>query len=652
MLKMQLLAHASIREQLKRFLYERGVLEVTDVSLEETESAFSEDDVRETHELLEATRESLEFLDQYSAKISFLDRLKRGPLAASYEDGERLSGEIDVREVWRKCSELQAVLRNNRDSIARYRELGRSLEPWISSGVSLESLSTDDYEVQFWILPEKQADEWIEGAHQRHPIIHFEECMRERARSYCAVIMPKKNSDTLAEELKELGGFRAVFDRLQGTPAGAIEHLGIESAKLMDEISKAQDDAAELAALREKLLILSDHYNERLGLLELERRLHRTDHVFVVEGWIPAIGRRRFTDALNKRFSDIEIAFREPLDGEEPPILLENRSGIQPYEFVTTLYGRPVYRELDPTPLLAPFFLLFFAMCLTDAGYGLTLSALCGIILLRLKPSGGGGLLMRLMFMGGIATAIVGFVTGGVFGIDPQNFPSAVRQFILINPLEQPMTMLNIAFFMGVVHILFGMGIRMFANLRAGLAADAIFDDLFWILFLIALAPLGFSGILGGEVPPEILNWSKRISLVVAACIFLTGGRKAKGIVGKFFKGLLKFYDIVGYFGDVLSYARLLALGLATSAIALAINGIAAMVKGLPFYTGYIAFVLVLIVGHAFNLAVNTLGAFVHSGRLQYLEFFSKFFTGGGREFRPYKSERKYTVARELERKT
>ena len=118
------------------------------------------------------------------------------------------------------------------------------------------------------------------------------------------------------------------------------------------------------------------------------------------------------------------------------------------------------------------------------------------------------------------------------------------------------------------------------------------------------------------------------------------------------FKGLLKFYDIVGYFGDVLSYARLLALGLATSAIALAINGIAAMVKGLPFYTGYIAFVLVLIVGHAFNLAVNTLGAFVHSGRLQYLEFFSKFFAGGGREFRPFKSERKHTVTRELESKT
>jgi V/A-type H+-transporting ATPase subunit I len=208
------------------------------------------------------------------------------------------------------------------------------------------------------------------------------------------------------------------------------------------------------------------------------------------------------------------------------------------------------------------------------------------------------------------------------------------------------MKMLNIAFLMGLVHILFGMGIRMVANFRAGLVTDAIFDNLFWIIFLVALAPLGYSAILGGTISPQISFWSSRASLVLAAAIFLTGGRKQKNIIAKFFKGLLGFYDIVGYFGDVLSYARLLALGLATSAIALAVNGIAQMVSGLPYYTGYVAAVLVLLLGHLFNLAVNTLGAFVHSGRLQYLEFFSKFFAGGGKEFRPFKTERSYSICK------
>jgi V/A-type H+-transporting ATPase subunit I len=185
------------------------------------------------------------------------------------------------------------------------------------------------------------------------------------------------------------------------------------------------------------------------------------------------------------------------------------------------------------------------------------------------------------------------------------------------------------------------------ADLRAGLVADALFDDIAWIIFIAALAPLGFAGILGGTVPPAIIRVATWISLGCAAVIFLTGGRKQKSFIMKVLGGLVKFYDIVGYFGDVLSYARLLALGLATSAIALAVNDIAAMVKGMPYYIGYVMMALILIGGHLFNLAVNTLGSFVHSARLQYLEFFGKFFHGGGAEFKPFRSERKYSVLKD-----
>jgi V/A-type H+-transporting ATPase subunit I len=187
----------------------------------------------------------------------------------------------------------------------------------------------------------------------------------------------------------------------------------------------------------------------------------------------------------------------------------------------------------------------------------------------------------------------------------------------------------------------------MVVNFRAHLWTDAVFDDLLWIVFLIALGPLGFAFVLGGAVPAPILFWCGRAALVLTAVLFIAGARKEKNKLVGGFKSLLKFYSITGYFSDVLSYARLLALGLASAAIAVAINGIAGMVKGLPFYTGYVAAVVVLILGHAFNLAVNVLGAFVHSARLQYLEFFNKFFTGGGREFRPFRSERRYTIVRE-----
>jgi V/A-type H+-transporting ATPase subunit I len=281
-------------------------------------------------------------------------------------------------------------------------------------------------------------------------------------------------------------------------------------------------------------------------------------------------------------------------------------------------------------------------MCLTDAGYGVALAALSAFILLKFRPSGGAAKLMRLLFIGGVVTAVVGVLAGGIFGLGSDSIP-AIRRFVLVNPLKEPMKILNISFLLGLVHMIFGMGISMVRKFRRGMITDALFDNLFWILFLIFLAPLGYSAILGGEVTAGITYWSVRGSIVLAALIFLTGGRKKDSFIMKILGGLVGFYDVVGYFGDVLSYARLLALGLATSAIAIAVNDIASMVTGMPLFLGYIAAGLILIGGHAFNLAVNTLGGFVHSARLQYLEFFSKFFSGGGEPFEPFRSERRHT---------
>ncbi len=647
MLKMQLLGHLSVKEELKKYLREAGVVEVTDVSIEQKEIKFDEESVLETEKLLEKTEAAVQFLDGYVEKLSFFERLGRGRLLTSPEEVERLSGELPLEEIWGRCDDLQNKIRAYSDELARSRELVRALEPWAGVAVALESIATEGYEMQFWTLPEKAADEELSLLKERFPLVEFEERARERSKSFLAVILPGTESEPLGEALGEMGAFHSTFANLEGTPADVMEKEKRRWKELAEEIEKAQSSARELAVVRNKLLMLADHFGERIGLGQVERYLFSTDHTFLLEGWVNAAGRRRLQEHLTKRFDDIELSFRPPTGDENPPIDLENRPAIRPFEFVTTLYGRPIYREVDPTPLLAPFFILFFALCLSDAGYGLTLSAVSAVLLIKFKPSGGAGKMLQLLFMGGIVTALVGLVTGGVFGIEAESFPAFLQRFVFINPLDEPMKMLNIAFLMGLVHLLFGIGLRMASNFRAGFVGDALFDDLLWILFLAALTPLGYSVILGGEISPELSFWSKRVSLGIAACIFLTGGRKQKGIVKKFFKGLIGFYDIVGYFGDVLSYARLLALGLATSAIAFAVNGIAGMVRGLPFYTGYIAAALILVLGHGFNMAVNTLGAFVHSGRLQYLEFFSKFFTGGGSEFRPFKSDRRYSVMKE-----
>jgi V/A-type H+-transporting ATPase subunit I len=649
MLRVQLLGHDSVREEVKLYLREQGILEVTDVTLDEPESGFDEEYVQSTLRLREQASSSIEFLDGYEEKRSFIERLGRGPLVVSRVDVEELCRDISVEVIWEKCSELQRLLRKSSDELARSRELVKALIPWIDVEAPLDSLSTDGYEVRFWTMPESAAGTELDALADSMPFTEAVVSSTEGGRANVAVIVSGAESEKLGEEFKKFGGIEHSFEGYKGTPAQIIEKERSSWSELESRIEEAEAEARGLAGNLDDLRVLLDHYNEQVELGNVERHLHRTERTFVLEGWIKAADRRRFERRLGERFEHLEFYFRAPSDDEEPPISLANRPVMTPYEFVTTLYGRPAYREVDPTPLLAPFFIVFFALCLTDAGYGLALSAVSAAVLLRFKPSGGARKLMRLLFMGGIATAAVGILTGGIFGIEMSNLPGALRAFVLINPLEEPMKMLNFAFLLGLLHMLFGMGIRMASNFKGGRAADAVFGDLLWILFLIALAPLGFSAILGGYVPDALLSISKRASLAIAVGIFLSGGRNQKGIVKKFFKGLIGFYDVVGYFGDVLSYARLLALGLATSAIALAVNGIASMVKGLPFYTGYVVAALVLVLGHGFNMAVNTLGAFVHSGRLQYLEFFSKFFMGGGREFKPFKSGRRYSVMERIE---
>ncbi len=649
MLKIQLLGHSSVGEEVKRYLRELGAVEVTDVSVEDADSIFDEEQVREAERLREMAGSAAEFLDAYAPKLSFFERAARGPLVASRDGIDELSRDFGIAEVWGRCNVLGKEIKGAQDELYRSFELVRILEPWSTIDIPSEAFETENYIVKFWTFSEKITEETLRPLFERYPFTEMVTSSRSHGLLYLAFIVRKDEAVEIDEELKRLNGFTHTIPDIEGSPTEIIGRERERWAELESRVVRAEEEARILAEKRDSLLLLFDHYNEQVGLGDVERHFHRTESTFLLEGWIRAVDRRGLERGLERRFEHIELYVRPPEEGEEPPVRLENRPLSSPFEFVTTLYGRPVYREIDPTPLLAPFFIFFFALCLTDAGYGLALAAISAIIMIRFKPSGGAGKLMQLLFMGGIVPAAVGVVTGGIFGIDARSFPPVMRQFIVINPLEEPMKMLNISFLLGLIHMLFGMGIRMASHFRVRLIADALFDDLLWILFIVALAPLGFRAILGGEVPAGIIFWSARASLVIAAGIFLSAGRRQRGIAGKLFKGLIGFYDVVGYFGDVLSYARLLALGLATSAIALAVNGIAGMVKGLPFYTGYVAAALVLVLGHGFNLAVNTLGAFVHSGRLQYLEFFGKFFTGGGREFKPFRSERRHSVVEETE---
>jgi V/A-type H+-transporting ATPase subunit I len=313
---------------------------------------------------------------------------------------------------------------------------------------------------------------------------------------------------------------------------------------------------------------------------------------------------------------------------------------------VTRLYGIPNYREIDPTPLIAPFFAFFFGICITDAGYGF-LVALIAYFGAR-KLSGGGKNLFRLLIFAGIATIIVGSLTGGWFGIKPDRLPGFLKNLQVLDPQGQgQMTFMGAIIAIGFIQVWFGYFVRMYIDLRERDWAGAFLDQLPWLIAMI-LIPVTALLYVVVDVPVYLTLIAVATAGLCCLVIVAFSGRESGNIVARLGTGGFELYTkLTGSFGDILSYLRLFALGLATGIIAGVVNTMAGMMWG--SLIGKVAAIGILVGGHIFNLVINALGGFIHTARLQFVEFFTKFYEGGGEEFRPFKKEHTYVTVLDTE---
>ena len=649
MRKIQILAHKGAKDEMVSALREEGALHITDPTIE-FERGSDEEARRDNERDLQARQGKLEhlkdFLKPYIPKEKkTLDTMFNPRVVLEPDELAGILEGFDLDEWYERVIELESAMRGAEAEIGRKQSLAAELTHWVGVEAAVEEL-TDTRLVSVALVTVESSDvadlttELTETTNESDLV----EVSSAGSSTYLAVLFLKSAESSVLPVLKRYNARWVNLAGATGTPEEAAAALMEEAAGLRARIEELKEQAGELAREHRTVLVVLDDGAEAVAKKVAEERFGTTRETFLIEGWI----RGRDEEAVRARLTEIapevEISSRDPEKGENAPVDLHNSGAINPFEFVTTLYGRPAYSERDPTPLLAPFFIVFFGLCVSDGGYGVTLAAVSFFLMTKMQP-GGGRQLMKLLMMGGISTAAVGAVTGGWFGIDPSIMPAWLRSTIVMNPLEEPMKMLNVVFILGIIQIMAGLIIKMVADFKEGHWLDGILDQLLWVLFLALLVPLGYSFILGGSVPDGVMAICGKGAMVAGAIVVLTGARKNRNPIMKILGGVLKLYDIVGYFGDVLSYARLLALGLATGAIAMAINGVAEMASGIPI-VGPIAVVLILIGGHLFNLAVNCLGGFVHSARLQYLEFFSKFFTGGGSAFQPFRVEKRYSTTK------
>jgi V/A-type H+/Na+-transporting ATPase subunit I len=322
---------------------------------------------------------------------------------------------------------------------------------------------------------------------------------------------------------------------------------------------------------------------------------------------------------------------------EFPPVFLENAKWSDPFQSVTNIFGLPGFKEIDPTPYLAFFFIIFFGICLTDAGYGALLVLFTGIPLLVFKKRFKKNKLLRLLFYGGISTFIMGVLFGSYFGVGPEVLHvSFMKNFKIIDPIKDTVLFMSVTFLLGYLQICFSQVVKMIRSLKAKEKSDFV-SGLVWLAFYLSggiyllslyfpfLRIVGFSGL-----------------IIFAIGLFLVESRGQKIILKPLVGAIKILQGLIGTMSDILSYSRLMALGLGTGVIALIVNQIAFLLGGMIPYVGWVVVVLILIGGHLFNLGINALGGFIHSARLQFVEFFPKFMEGGGRRLDSIGQELKY----------
>lgn len=520
-----------------------------------------------------------------------------------------------------------------------------SLEPWTDLDLDLSVTQTKSTALLYLTAAaDVNLEEFEAKLQEATPLCYVHKVSSSSELSCLLLIYHKDAQDAVMNVVKGFNTNRPDFASLKGNAAENISSLKNKIETCSKEAQRLTEQL-KVAATSSKLLKKGfDMVTLQIDDQKVRENIFQTQSVFALTGWLTENDMDKVKKILDKY--PCYYTMVQPEEGDDPPIKLKNNKFVEPYEMITEMYSLPTPDGIDPTPVLTPFFILFFGMMLADAGYGLILFLLCFIGLKKLKPDE--GFLKNAMNIGvacGLSTIFWGVMYGGYFGnlitqVAESWFGVTVTVPAVFDPLNDPMSVMLLSLILGAIHLFAGMGVKIYMLAKRGHLLDGLMDIGLWYVLLIGLPMLAL---------PVTAGIGKVLSIVGAAGLILTQGRHEKNIFMKLIKGVMSLYDITSYLSDVLSYARILALGLAGGVIANVMNIMGTM-PGLNII-GVVVFVAIFAIGHAFNLAISGLGAYVHTSRLQYVEFFGKFYEAGGRPFKPFKANTKYTLISDKEDK-
>lgn len=628
---LRLLGMESEREALLKAMQEMECVEISSIdgSEETLKSGFAKPDdkaLMSAQEASRAYRTALASLDRFAPEKKGMFRKRQGVSRAAFfsaesEENARTAAET-INKDTRRLGEIESERTKNE-------ALRATLAPWLTVDVPLGG-ADGALSVFFGTVGLNVTNDALKAlADSLDGLLTWQQASSDRSLRYLLVMCHGSVKERALSALRDLGFSTVSFRGMTGTAKENDKALAENLAALEKERQEIEQRIAGLGGKREALLEASDRAAIALRREEAKSRLVGTDKAFLLEGWLPADRCAEIEKTLKPFTCAIET--REPTEDEYPqvPVQLKNNKLTRPLNMVTEMYSLPAYGTLDPNPLMAPFFILFYGIMMADMGYGLLMMIASVIISKKYRPKGTSGELFSLLGLCGISTFIMGALTGGFFGdfltqlvaiVSPGTVFALPKLF---DPLDDLTMILIGSMALGMVQIVTGMAISLIEKCKRKKFLDAFFEEITWWTVFIGIA---------------LLALGKGAAVLYVGCALVLlgpivqgkGWGKLTGVFGSLYN------HVTGYFGDILSYTRLMALMLAGSVIAQVFNMLAAMPGNV------IAFIIISMLGNAMNFGLNLLGCYVHDLRLQCLEFFNKFYVDGGKPFRPMTLDTEY----------
>lgn len=578
-------------------------------------------------EELSKARFALDFLRTYVPQKSGLKAMREGKRTLTLNELKESVNKSNWQDLYEKLKEKEVHLANLENEKTKLEGVIESLKPLEGLDVSFEELKSIKTPYFLGSVSKQYENELMASLSD-----YYVETISVNSDDIFLLVLAYKDNKDQVEDVLRGFGFSGFKTEQKDTPIRIIHES-------MDRIEKIESEKffikEELSILEEEaktLELVFEYYSNVYQRKTVKTHFLKTDKVSLIQGWIAMSDNEDFKKIVKDTLGEDYYLGFEDVKSEEiddVPIRLQNNDLNKSFENITEMYSMPKYDEIDPTPLLTPFFLIFFGMMVADIGYGLLVLIGSIIALKVLKLDKGQRQFAKFFFYLSFPTILFGFIYGAFFG-DLLPLPA------LIDTNKDVTTILIMSVAFGVIQIFFGLGIKAYILIRNGRPFDAFCDVGSWIITLVSIGAFGFGAFAGNGVVKTVGMWCMIIGMIL---IVVTQGRHMKSVGGKLGEGLYSLYGITGYIGDLVSYTRLMALGLAGGSIAGALNLIIGMFPGVAFFIfGPVVFIL----GQLFNLGLSLLGAYVHTCRLEYVEYFSKFYEGGGKPFKPFKTLDKY----------